>query len=146
MVTQALWSKSFQPVFHNTMARELGLSAEAAGRWLSFFSGLHDIGKASPDFQGKSAKVKQALAGKAFHFPADQAKTPHGLITAKTLPNFFIEDSFYGGCFPKKFAQNIARVLGGHHGEFPNASKIRGLSRRQMGDTGQVILTVYPLA
>jgi CRISPR-associated endonuclease/helicase Cas3 len=134
MVTQALWNRSLQWVLHNTMARELDLSTEAAGRWLSFFSGLHDIGKASPDFQRKSTKVKQVLAGKAFHFPADQVKTPHGLITAKTLPNLFIEDSFHGGCFPKKFARNIARVLGGHHGEFPNASKILGLSKRQMGD------------
>ena len=39
-----------------------------AGKWLSFFVGLHDFGKATPDFQGESEKTKIELDKFFFNF------------------------------------------------------------------------------
>src|SRR5919199_1734021 len=52
-VTQLLWDEVVSPALRTQWATALGLDQAATGRWIAFWAGLHDIGKASPAFQFK---------------------------------------------------------------------------------------------
>src|SRR5579875_2061121 len=44
-VAQALWSHALSPRMRAWLAEALGLDEDAAGRWIAFLAGLHDLGK-----------------------------------------------------------------------------------------------------
>ena len=62
-VTNQLWENCFHQSAKHFIASELQLSdnEHEAREWLSFFVGLHDFGKATPDFQGESENAKSEL-------------------------------------------------------------------------------------
>ena len=104
--------------------------------WCAFLAGLHDLGKASPDFQlqvGKvSAEVTKRLRGiglpvKPGHGPKT---TPHGTITADVLPRILVNRFGLDG----KAARNFGVVVGGHHGVFPTSLAIRKVSVSAKGN------------
>jgi CRISPR-associated endonuclease/helicase Cas3 len=118
------------PVAVKTLENGLGLTGEALVKCCGFFAGSHDLGKVSPAFQFQVDPVGQALAGGTLYDlwhninPVTRSgKAPHGLVTAKTLPEFLIERSL-----DKALAKRLAAIVGGHHGFFPSAAEIKALS------------------
>jgi CRISPR-associated endonuclease/helicase Cas3 len=105
--------------------------AEAIG-WLSFWVGLHDLGKASPAFQAKWTPGKQRLAdrGFEFHHPA-HGSFEHGSVSAVAIEQLLC--SRFGIARP--VAVRIGQAVGGHHGEVPTDGELLhcARSRRQMG-------------
>src|SRR5438876_990261 len=67
------------------MAAVLRLETEAAGQWIAFWAGSHDIGKVSPCFQAKSdaARTRLRTEGHDFNQLDD---VPHGSLSAHFLP------------------------------------------------------------
>ncbi len=107
----------------------LGLQGEALIRFCGFMAGSHDLGKISPAFQFQVSEVGKALVGENIYnlwdnLPAEirKGKTPHGTVTAKTLPDFLIELGI-----DKKLSKKLAAIVGGHHGFFPSNKDIQAL-------------------
>jgi CRISPR-associated endonuclease/helicase Cas3 len=115
----------------DTLGRGLGLSGENLIRCCGFFAGSHDLGKVSPAFQYQRSEVAKVLASSTQVYESfykvindnHNIKTPHGLVTAKTLPEFLIEIGMKG-----KIARKLAIIVGGHHGFFPSGNEIDGLN------------------
>jgi len=116
-VCEEIWEKCLQKSTQQFMAKELGLSSESARQLVSFMAGLHDIGKASPGFQSKIETAKQELEKLGFNFE-NLKDIPHGIVSASVLPELL------QGRLSPQVAKKIAVALGGHHGVFPDSTKI----------------------
>ena len=115
----------------DTLKKGLGIQdEESLIRCCGFLAGCHDLGKVSPAFQFQVSKVGKALLGDNLYdlwLNMPDRKTPHGLVTAKTMPEFLL-DSGLGSHLTKREASTLARrlaiIVGGHHGFFPSQFEI----------------------
>jgi CRISPR-associated endonuclease/helicase Cas3 len=112
-----------------TLKKGLGLEGEPLIKFCGFIAGSHDLGKVSPAFQFQVSEVGKALVGENIYnlwdnLPSElrKGKTPHGTVTAKTLPDFLIELGI-----EKKLSKKLAAIVGGHHGFFPSNKDIQNL-------------------
>src|SRR6476660_477840 len=83
-VARRLWNDVCRSKVREWVRIRLGLpDQEAAGAWLAFWVGAHDIGKVSPDFhaQGKTDKLKARLEAVGFNFDPTGGKKPHGDVS-----------------------------------------------------------------
>jgi len=117
-----------------TLERGLGLKGESLIKCCGFLAGCHDLGKVSPAFQFQVSDVGKALIGEHFYdlwTKLPEVKTPHGLVTAKTMPQFLC-DAGLGNHLPKRQAHQLAKrlsiLVGGHHGFFPSQAEIDALN------------------
>jgi CRISPR-associated endonuclease/helicase Cas3 len=113
-----------------TLEAGLSLSGESLIRCCGFLAGSHDLGKVSPAFQFQVDPVGKVLAGGTLYdlwhnvnSVIRQGKAPHGVVTARTLPEFLIERKM-----DKSLAKRLAAIVGGHHGFFPSAKEIKDLN------------------
>ena len=121
----------------------LGLRGESLIRCCGFLAGCHDLGKVSPAFQFQVSEVGKILAGESLYnlwssLPRERkgGKTPHGIVTAATLPDFLIEaglGSKLSERLAKRLARRLSAIVGGHHGFFPSVSEIQGLDSANSG-------------
>lgn len=104
-------------------------------------AGCHDLGKVSPAFQFQVSEVGKALVGQTLYdlwqgYPTTGQKTPHGTVTAATLPEFLIETGV-GNKLSKRHAKRLAdrlgAIVGGHHGFFPGSKDVEVLSKDDVG-------------
>jgi len=124
-VTRELWDYSLHAAAKNFVTKEIGSTIADARSLISFWCGLHDIGKASPGFQIKGATIWEILLQDGF---SSVSKDPgHGVITSITLQELLRETA------GNDLARKIATTVGGHHGVFPSSSNIKE-SRRLAGD------------
>lgn len=119
------------PVAKRHLAQGLGISDEGALiRFCGFMAGSHDLGKVSPAFQFQVDPVGKELAGGELYdlwhkippITRKENRTPHGIVTAKTLPGFLVELGL-----KQILAHRLAIIVGGHHGFFPSAEEINKL-------------------
>ncbi len=127
-VAAALWSFALPETLKKELASALNLKTDAAGRLISFLTSLHDIGKAGPSFQSKLSESVFALAACGLPFPNKAAMTPipHGLVTAWILCS---EGKRLG--LEEDSLEALARVLGGHHGAWPDAEMFDHPARKE---------------
>lgn len=116
-----IWDMCLQKSAQQFMSKELAVPPESAMQWVSFLAGLHDIGKASPGFQSKSVAARQELEKLGFDFQGVR-DIPHGIVSACVLPELL----------QGKLSSQLAVVLGGHHGVFPNSEEMHRW-RRHLG-------------
>lgn len=123
-VTNQIWQNCLHQSAKHFVTGELklGNNENEAGKWLSFFVGLHDFGKATPDFQGESEKIKGELEKSFFKFNR-KPMTYHGIATVCILPDFL------RGAIPEDFAKKVSIAIGGHHGTFPRAEELQETQR-----------------
>jgi CRISPR-associated endonuclease/helicase Cas3 len=117
-----------------TLEKGLGLQGESLIKCCGFLAGCHDLGKVSPAFQFQVSEVGKALVGEHFYdlwTKLPDVKTPHGLVTAKTMPEFLL-DAGLKELLPKtkagRLARKLAVIVGGHHGYFPSLAEIEALN------------------
>lgn len=129
-VAMAIVRNCLSPVAIKTLERGLGVSGESLIKCCGFFAGSHDLGKVSPAFQFQVDPVGQVLAGGELYDlwhsinPVTRSgKAPHGIVTARTLPEFLMERHV-----DKTLAKRLAAIVGGHHGFFPSARDIKDLN------------------
>ena len=108
------------------LARGMGLDRAQARSWLSLFAALHDLGKATPAFQGRWAPGKNRLSEAGFEFKPSPDSPAHGVATA-----LLAEELLQSICdLPAAAACRVARAIGAHHGIFPTDSAILALGAR----------------
>lgn len=134
------------PIAFQRLSDGLGLSPESTIRFCGFMAGSHDLGKISPAFQFQVSEVGKALVGETLYdcwYKLPQVrrkeKTPHGLVTAATLPQFLLDLGVGSGLTDRKakmLAKKLAMIVGGHHGFFPSSGDIRNLDSSLAGTEG----------
>ena len=122
-VCREMWVKCLQESAKRFIASELKLTDADVLKWISFWVGLHDIGKATPDFQGNSEIVKLKLTQAGFPFEPHRTETYHGTATACILAELC------QGVIGQDMAKKISVAVGGHHGVFPRSTDIRKRDR-----------------
>ena len=124
-VTECLWQAVLGRQLRKDISARLGLQAEQAGKWLAFWAGLHDLGKASPAFQGQwkfgwghlnPALRKRKLPNRPIR---------HDVLTAAFVPKLLTERS---PDLPSALADRLGRTLGGHHGNFPRSGDLEAIN------------------
>lgn len=118
-VARALWRVQRSPI-RKQITSQLGLenNENAAGRWLAFWIGAHDIGKVTPcfQFQGKTDELKRRLGTACFN--VGTGNKHHSDTGTKILRDELV----IGGVgWPKLdggVANRVAVAVGGHHGVF----------------------------
>lgn len=120
-----LWEDGLGVGVRCRLANGLRLDEDAAGHWITFLVGLHDLGKASQAFQGKSDLLAARLRGQGIPWNPAAAQGPHhGLVTAATLPEVLCGNSPSLPLVDPATTAWLAQILGGHHGIFPTADVI----------------------
>ena len=113
----------------------LGENQDAAGSWCALIAGLHDLGKASPAFQLHVERIRPEVrerlqsAGLPTSPNHSSSPTPHGTITAKSLPEILERE--FG--LHKTLARSLGVVAGGHHGILPTSSEILSVGTTAKG-------------
>ncbi|MDX1978274.1 MAG: CRISPR-associated helicase Cas3' [Pseudanabaenaceae cyanobacterium bins.68] len=136
-VAMAIIRNCLSPLAKERLSSGLGLNSEALVKWCGFLAGSHDLGKVSPVFQFQVDEVGQALAKTGYYdlyaaYQESQTKTrnaPHGIVTAKTLPNYLTELGV-----ESRLAKRLAAIVGGHHGFFPTSTEIQELNSEDLGE------------
>ncbi len=135
-VARALWREVIPGSGRRWLSDALGVGEESSGRWVAFWAGLHDIGKASPAFQlqlrGEGLDIVRARLQEARLRYADTAlvgKNPHGTISTKILRE--VLRAKFG--LPGDLATRVGMAVGGHHGVIPTSGDVQDLSRDGVG-------------
>jgi CRISPR-associated endonuclease/helicase Cas3 len=122
VVAREMWRSVLPEAARQKLAAALGLSPEAAQRWITYLAALHDLGKASPAFQMRQEAQHLLRLYQAFGSPpnVEASECPHGRVTAGELPDILA--NAFG--MQKTTADRLAVVIGGHHGTFPTSLEI----------------------
>lgn len=113
-VALAMWKNALDVETKRQLSQWFGGNEESTGQTLAFLASLHDLGKASPDFQIKNLSAAQEVAQAGFDFPKLKSPNPtaHGAVSAKAL-----KDLLQSEINLSKFdAKSLAQAVGGHHG------------------------------
>ncbi|MBI4336998.1 MAG: CRISPR-associated helicase Cas3' [Chloroflexi bacterium] len=125
VVADRIWHDLLGSGDRRGITAALGLDAEEdAGRWVAFWAGLHDIGKASPAFQLKDRTGLGRLQRAGLHCPTPPLEGRHGTITAFVLPSILHQEFGLSG----GLSSRVASVAGGHHGAFPGSEEVNRLA------------------
>lgn len=133
-VAMAIVRHYLSPIAVTTLEKGLGLSGESLIKCCGFLAGCHDLGKVSPAFQFQVSEVGKALLGEYFYdlwLKLPDSKTPHGTVTAKTMPEFLLDAGLGIGLSPhkaNKLARKVSMIVGGHHGYFPSQADVDALN------------------
>lgn len=127
-----LWQGVLRQPARERFASALGLDTDAAGRWMSFWTAAHDIGKASPWFQARNGDARVALHTAGFNFTG-ASNRPHGTISTGVLQTLLVEHDRAWTAVDKKLARRVAIAVGGHHGLFPASNTVNELSTNELG-------------
>jgi CRISPR-associated endonuclease Cas3-HD len=129
-VTECLWQSALERGFRKEISARLNLKEEQTGNWLAFWAGLHDLGKASPAFQGKWQEGWESLGPELRLRKLPNNPLPHGILSAAFIPELLTRRF---PIFPRNLADRLGRALGGHHGTFPRSGDLKGINKDQCG-------------
>ncbi|MEU6934821.1 CRISPR-associated endonuclease Cas3'' [Streptomyces sp. NPDC046374] len=126
----ALWDELLGPAMRERIAHELGLTPDETRSVLSFWAGLHDLGKITPVFQAQVPESFAAMSGDPLYRSAPGAEGERGLrhemathwaLTALLEEVGYPEGRRVGGgrqLLRGAVGHQVAQLLGGHHGCF----------------------------
>jgi CRISPR-associated endonuclease/helicase Cas3 len=111
----AVASIAWESHLSNGIRRRLqtALGGGGAAPLVAFLAGAHDIGKASPAFQGKVPALSSVVT---LLFSENDQIRSHGFISAHAM------NQMLGPC---PAASVFAQIVGGHHGIFPRSCDLR---------------------
>lgn len=120
-----LWDAFIPSSVQRVLSKQLG-GNEAAKAAVVFSAAVHDCGKISPAFARKAEAVGRAdvvatMQHAGLRFPVTTGDVPHGLVGHLAL-RWWLMDRFG---FRQPRADTLASVVGGHHGNFPDAAQLR---------------------
>ncbi|MGW2877056.1 CRISPR-associated endonuclease Cas3'' [Streptomyces sp. NPDC001233] len=130
-VFQTLWDVLLSDQLRVRIARALGLSVGEARGVLSFWAGLHDLGKITPPFQAQvPAAFAMVQSDPAFAFAAGAERERafrHEMATHWALAQLLVEAGYPGNerMMRRAVSHHVAQLLGGHHGCFGLALRPR---------------------
>jgi CRISPR-associated endonuclease/helicase Cas3 len=134
-VARAIYTLFLSDTTRRLIRDGLGLSDDAdCALWIGFLAGTHDTGKVSPAFQFQVPEVGRELVGTEAFLAWLRAsrrpfRTPHGAVTALTLP------SYLAACgIDSSLSKKLGAIVGGHHGFFPTVGELENLREEQVGE------------
>lgn len=139
-VIGALWDCALPAATRRFFADTLKTDELTVRRWLAFWAGLHDIGKATVVFQSSCQEkyrqqVLTILRKKGFDFPRISASPhQHGDMSTVILTELFQTQLGWD----RRMARKVAAAVGGHHGAWPPNSTF-GSIKRSTDQLGQGI-------
>lgn len=107
-VAHSLWNHVLSPATRGSIVETLGVSDETAARWVSFWAGLHDLGKASPSFQLEDSAARSRIQAAGLPCHGARGKPPHGTLTAASVRA--ILPASFG--LPDQLSSQVGTVLG----------------------------------
>jgi CRISPR-associated endonuclease/helicase Cas3 len=120
-----LWERFVPDGVHRQASTSLGMTDEEAGAWLSFWIGLHDLGKAIPSFQfqDEHAQYLKRMQREGFTLrPGPQVRFHHGHATISILSR---ELTGGNADVPPSFEESLAAFVGFHHGHLTHRASWR---------------------
>ncbi|MFF3654813.1 CRISPR-associated endonuclease Cas3'' [Streptomyces olivochromogenes] len=120
----ALWDVLLSDQVREKVAGALGLTVAEARRVLSFWAGLHDLGKITPPFQAQVPGAFAAVGSDPAYACSPGAERErafrHEMATHWALVQLLGEAGYPGGGRVMRTAvsHQVAQLLGGHHGCF----------------------------
>lgn len=125
MVALRLWQYVMPQPLRDQIRHQLGLQTEEeAGRWIAFFAGLHDLGKATPIFAKQWPEGWKVLTDRKYGAAAGSESKAHYVLSTFLLESLLEEIGL-----PLEVAAPVATVVGGHHGLFPTANDLKNADR-----------------
>ncbi len=112
-VATILWDEIYPNGWKQHLAQSLFLDLDETRNLVIWLAAVHDIGKASPQFQSLDENLKEKVKNAKLFFPSSINKIPHGDISAEILVPYLKKLGWTKG-----IASMAARATGGHHG-FP---------------------------
>lgn len=126
MVVSLLWQSVLHRSMRTWLSQGLGASDLHTSKWLTFWASLHDIGKATPAFQGKAKSIAPnlyaCLKKSGLSFRGARSATGHASLTRHIL-NTLLSDKHFAWHTESHHAKRLATALGGHHGRFPHSGR-----------------------
>ncbi|MDP9805894.1 CRISPR-associated endonuclease/helicase Cas3 [Trueperella bonasi] len=121
-VADWLWQNWVSDSLKRTMVERWGVKEESVHRLYVFFSGVHDVGKATVSFQRLVEHRPDSFyllrpieeAGLSLEWPEGEGtdlKLPHGTASAWLLKKWLLENSV-----SKRVSARLASVVDAHHG------------------------------
>ncbi|WP_406220617.1 CRISPR-associated helicase Cas3' [Streptomyces decoyicus] len=135
-IAAELWQVYLTEEQRREIADAFAVSTENARWMVSFWAGLHDIGKCCPSFQSQpTGPGPNFLADPVFAGPAGwMHETPvrHERVSHLVLPELLQPYGYDTTSRPRRsVAHQVAQILGGHHGLYGSM-----LDRMTMADPG----------
>ncbi len=130
MVAHEIWEQVMAETTKEQIALSAGISKEQIANWLAFFVSCHDIGKASPGFQGLIEEHASRLSKEGLKL--DNYITYHNVLSTKII----LEEGFYRGTsnLMDELRYTVAFAIGGHHGYYSHADDIGKIHDSDLGD------------
>ncbi|MFE7128874.1 CRISPR-associated endonuclease Cas3'' [Streptomyces sp. NPDC057617] len=129
MVCGAVWDGVLTAAQRLSVAEALGVELQQARRVVMFWAGLHDLGKIMPQFQDLAVRERPAHCGflREAAYAHDRVndsrvkKVRHEYATHRALPQLLAQFGYpaSGGRIAKLLLAQVAQILGGHHGWYP---------------------------
>ncbi len=119
-VTETIWDEALARTVRQRLETALGPDAR---KTVIYLAAMHDLGKASPGFQGQVPELGRPLQ---LRFDRILSDVGHGVITTRLL----CDDPFL-----RLSPTVLAGITGGHHGSFPRSEGL-GLGATTLGDKG----------
>jgi CRISPR-associated endonuclease/helicase Cas3 len=129
-VALALWWEAVGSIARRQIAADLGLSEEDAGVAVAVLAGLHDLGKACPDFQRKSKPLATHLDVIGLKVGDVSGDVPHGRVSTREITPL-LRDNVCG--WKADGAETLARITGAHHGSFPRSEDLDRIGSYTLG-------------
>ncbi|MFJ4126027.1 CRISPR-associated endonuclease Cas3'' [[Kitasatospora] papulosa] len=123
-VFQALWDVVLGDELKAAVAEALGLGVVDARSVVSFWAGLHDLGKITPPFQSQVPGCYKPIGDDPAYVCAQGAEAEkgfrHEIASHWSLYPLLAEAGYPGGerLLHRSVSHQVAQLLGGHHGLF----------------------------
>ena len=127
-VGEALWQQALSEATRTACSELLGAAEPVAGQWLACLAGWHDLGKATPGFQGQSPAHRQALSACGLPFPL-AALTDHQAMGTSLLTTWLSAEQG----LPQAAARSLAEAVACHHRRGPGEPTARLSQSRDLG-------------
>ncbi|GAA1540549.1 CRISPR-associated helicase/endonuclease Cas3 [Streptomyces albidochromogenes] len=134
-VFQGLWDVVLNDETKAAIARSLALSVVEARAVVSFWAGLHDIGKITPPFQAQVSACYELVRDDPVYGCAPGAEAEKG-FRHEIASHWALNELFKAAAYPsndrllhKSVSHQIAQLLGGHHGLFGRVLKAKEAAR-----------------
>ncbi len=124
-----LWECRVPATIKRQAAGALGMSEDEAGSWLSFWIGLHDLGKAIPSFQFQDPGAAYLRRMKADGFTLRPGPVTNPVHHGHATIGIVCRDLLRGDPdAPPAFRETLAAFIGFHHGRLLSLNEWRRLA------------------